>query len=599
LIELKDKPDYLIGGNYIEVFEDSTSLLSLHDIISGSITFKPVDGYFSTTKNTKASYWIRFRIGKPENDDLKWLLEILDSRQEEIVLYEPLADGSYKISQSGYKLDFYERDYTHKNFVFEINPAKSGDNFYYLKFKAGVITSMLFKIRTTKDFTLYAINEYYLLGLYYGVLIMMAIYSLFIFLTIKEKVYLLYFLYVLSWMYNSLITDNIGFQFFWPSGPEVSKFGFYFARLLLLCAFVFYSLAFLNIHHGFNNYRKYIIYSLILYTVYYPLQIFADIPLLNNVFFLLPFVLIYYVSLRSLLNGFKPARYFILGNSIILLGILTTILRDNGFLEWLLKYDTYSIIAVYSTNIAMILEIIVLSFAMADRLRFFKTEKDKAQQQLIEQLNENQKLSDKVNRELEVKVKERTAQLEEKTMQLVDANKKLAEQAEKINQINAILDLDNWNLKKKIIEEKQSRIVFKGISFDEFVQVYPNEASCFSFIEELKWEKGFTCMKCGNTKYGKGINPFSRRCTKCRYDETVTTHTIFHKCKFPINKALYIVAMINRHGENVSFTELARELQLRNATCWSFSQKVLKNRNTNKYTSLSDEEKLKYLILEK
>jgi len=106
-------------------------------------------------------------------------------------------------------------------------------------------------------------------------------------------------------------------------------------------------------------------------------------------------------------------------------------------------------------------------------------------------------------------------------------------------------------------------------------------------------------MKCGNIKFGKGINPFSRRCTKCRYDETVTTHTIFHKCKFPINKALYIVAMINRQGEDVSFTELARELQLRNATCWSFSQKVLKIRNTNKYASLSDEDKLKFLILEK
>ena len=345
---------------------------------------------------------------------------------------------------------------------------------------------MLFKIRTSKNFALYAINEYYLLGLYYGILIMMAIYSIFIFLTSKEKVYLLYFLYVLSWMYNSLITDNIGFQFFWPSSPLLSKFGFYFSKLVLLTGFVFYSLAFLKIDRGFPNYRKYIIYSLLLYVIYYPIQFFQEIPLLNNLLFILPFFLIYYASFKSLFNGFKPARYFILGNSIILLGILIAILRDHGFLEWLLQYDAYSIIAVYSTNIAMILEIIILSFAMADRLRFFKNEKDKAQQQLIEQLNENHKLSEKVNRELEGKVKERTMQLEEKTNQLEDANKKLEEQAEKINQINALLDLDNWNLKKKIIEEKQSRIVFKGISFEEFVQVYPNEASCFTFIEELK-----------------------------------------------------------------------------------------------------------------
>ena len=44
--------------------------------------------------------------------------------------------------------------------------------------------------------------------------------------------------------------------------------------------------------------------------------------------------------------------------------------------------------------------------------------------------------------------------------------------------MNARLDLDNWKLKKSIIEEKESRIKFKEISFEEFRQVYPNENVC-------------------------------------------------------------------------------------------------------------------------
>jgi hypothetical protein len=215
---------------------------------------------------------------------------------------------------------------------------------------------------------------------------------------------------------------------------------------------------------------------------------------------------------------------------------------------------------------------------------------------LIGQLEENQKLTQKVNRELEEKVIERTREIEDKRKQIEEANIKLQEQAAQINEMNARLDLDNWKLKKSIIEEKESRIKFKEISFEEFKQVYPNENICFQFLEELKWTKGYKCNRCGNDKYGKGNHQFSRRCTKCRYDESVTTDTIFHKCKFDINKALYIVVMVNRYGEKQSISDLAGELDLRVATCWNFAQKALKVRNSKEYAKLDDESKFRFLI---
>ncbi|MFL5729585.1 MAG: transposase, partial [Cytophagaceae bacterium] len=269
----------------------------------------------------------------------------------------------------------------------------------------------------------------------------------------------------------------------------------------------------------------------------------------------------------------------------------------SGLLEMIVHIDLVAIIAVYSTNIGMVLEIMILSFALADRVKFLKMEKEKTQQQLIHQLHENQRLSEKVNRELEQKVTERTQVIEEKSKLLEVANLKLIEQSEKINQMNALLDIDNWKLKKSLIEEKESRIKLKDISFEEFMQVYPNDTTCFKYLEELKWPEQFVCIKCGNTKYGKGINVFSRRCTRCRYDETITTNTIFYRCKFPINKALYIVATINRYGEDISITELSNKLELRNATCWAFVKKVIKVRKKSKYDSIPDEKKLAFLIL--
>ena len=170
-------------------------------------------------------------------------------------------------------------------------------------------------------------------------------------------------------------------------------------------------------------------------------------------------------------------------------------------------------------------------------------------------------------------------------------------QAEEIKAMNAILDKDNWKLKKNVIEEKEARISLKQINFEEFGLVYPDDTAVNRFIEEIKWDNGYTCNKCGNVKYGKGATLFSRRCTKCRHDESITSCTAFHKCKFDIRKALYITVMINRYGDNVFITDISRELEMRNATCWKFVQKLLAVTQTKEYEKLKDDDKLKYLIL--
>ncbi|HSZ26492.1 MAG TPA: 7TM diverse intracellular signaling domain-containing protein, partial [Cytophagaceae bacterium] len=403
-------------------------------------------------------------------------------------------------------------------------------------------------------------------------------------------------LYILSWMYSSMLADGTGFQYIWPELPSISKIGIYVSRPILLIVFVLYSLEFLKTNDIKILNKKYVLYSLTMYLLFYPIHIIFDLSLLHNTLFIIPFIIIFYYSIKSLRSGYKPARYFLLGNSVILLSVTLTLLKYNGLLDFLSSFWTLEIIIVYSTNIAMVIEIIILSFAMADRIKFFKIEKEKTQELLIEQLEENHSLSQKVNRELEEKVIERTQEIEEKSKQIEEANLKLQQQAIQINEMNARLDLDNWKLKKSIIEEKESRIKFKEISFDEFKQVYPNENICFQFLEELKWQKGYTCKRCGNDKYGKGNHQFSRRCTKCRYDESVTTDTIFHKCKFDINKALYIVVMVNRYGDKQSISELANELDLRVATCWNFAQKALKVRNSKEYAKLDDESKFRFLI---
>lgn len=116
---------------------------------------------------------------------------------------------------------------------------------------------------------------------------------------------------------------------------------------------------------------------------------------------------------------------------------------------------------------------------------------------------------------------------------------------------------------------------FQSLSIFDFQAKFPDDRSCLSYLSELKWKNGYSCPKCGNTNYCRGGKEFSRQCTKCHYVESPTSGTLFHKVKFPLLKAFYIVYYVSTNRKGISSTELSRKLRLRQKTCWMFKQKVM------------------------
>jgi hypothetical protein len=274
---------------------------------------------------------------------------------------------------------------------------------------------------------------------------------------------------------------------------------------------------------------------------------------------------IYIISILVYRKGYKPARFFTLGYSLLILSLAINFLISLGIR---LENEIVWLIIVYNINIGFMSEVFTFSIALADKIKLFKNEKEVAQQLIIDQLKINEELKDKVNRELENKVAERTGELE-------DAKIKLQEQAEEINKMNQLLDLENYRLKTDVKEINKERGLLKALSFDDFIKTFPDESACYRFIEELKWEDNYVCYRCGNSKYIKGKDLFARKCTKCRYIETIKANTIFHNVKFPIEKAFQLIYLTLTTEEEVSTYELARKLDLQQKTCWSFRQKIM------------------------
>lgn len=105
-------------------------------------------------------------------------------------------------------------------------------------------------------------------------------------------------------------------------------------------------------------------------------------------------------------------------------------------------------------------------------------------------------------------------------------------------------------------------------------ELFTSDEKCYEFLAELKWSNGFSCRKCGNSNYCPGKTPYSRRCTRCKTEESSSAGTIFHNCKFPISKAFYIAYNVCKGREDLSTYEFARRLSLRQMTCWNFKTKI-------------------------
>jgi len=136
----------------------------------------------------------------------------------------------------------------------------------------------------------------------------------------------------------------------------------------------------------------------------------------------------------------------------------------------------------------------------------------------------------------------------------------------------------------------------KEMPEEDLQELFSNDESCYRFLADIKWEKGYICRKCGNNNYCEGKTPYSRRCTRCKAEESDAAGTIFHNCKFPLHKAFYIAYNVCRGKEELSTYEFARRLSLRQMTCWNFRKKIRDAVSDMEHLSVSERESLRKIL---
>jgi two-component system, sensor histidine kinase LadS len=551
-------------------FVDSTNTLSFEQVSSPAYNhfFRQHGSYRNKDFKTNASYWIRLPILHSTASDKVWLLEFYDQTIDEIEAYIPAEDGSYHRVMMGDSQPFDKRLFMHKNF--EINLRMRSDTVmnYYFRVRSHNFADIRIAFRSANRFIYYALNEYFLFGTFYGMILIIALYNFLVFLAIREIKNIYYILYILSVAAYAMSYDGIGFQYIWPRHPEWNNYATGIALFSLILWGLIFTRRFLSTRANAPRIDLALQLMIAGRTALFITELFFYPELLpyRNIE-IIPLSLIFYTGIASWRRGYRPARFFVLAYGILFAGF---------FIRTLVYFNVlpFTTILHYSLHFSFVLEMLFLTFALGDRIRILKNMRDRALKRIIHQHEVNMQLKDRVNKELEHKVRERTLELNVKNTELEQTNQKLERQSREINQINSLLDLDNWKLKNSIREVLNERLLEKAMDYRQFSTLYPDKLSCYRFLENLKWEKDFRCRKCGNEKYFPGSQKFSRRCTRCGYNESITAFTIFHSIKFPIEKAFFIAYLTVTAKGDHTLEMLSTQLQLRMNTVWAFRRKV-------------------------
>jgi transposase-like protein len=110
----------------------------------------------------------------------------------------------------------------------------------------------------------------------------------------------------------------------------------------------------------------------------------------------------------------------------------------------------------------------------------------------------------------------------------------------------------------------------------EFSDRFKTENDCLNYLIQIKWNDGFICSKCTNNTFWKFSDPenLNRTCKSCRHINSPTSNTLFHKIKFGIRKAFFILFECTASTKSMSANMISRRYSINVKTAWGFMHKV-------------------------
>lgn len=411
----KKKSSYTIGS-YLEYLEDKNGLLTIEDIKKPEIEVNFIQNNENVINLgfTTSPYWIKFIVENKNPNIQNWLLEVGYPHLDSLEFYFIDQDGGYHYKKTGDMIPFTEREIKHRLFIIKLSLEYGKKQEIFIRVKTESSFQVPLTIWEPIKFSEKVYEEELGYGIYYGIMIVMVLYNLFLFIGLRDRATLYYVLYIGSFGFGIMSLNGVPTQYLWYNWPvfanKILLVSLYVA-MSMLCLF---SRTYLNTKIHAPKLDKSIVFIMLfgiagsISSIFIKYELGVKLVALFGVSCPIPTFIAGIICWRK---GITAARFYLFAWIFLLLGILILSLRNFGFLP-----STF--FTEYSVQIGSALEVILLSLGLADRINIMKRERFLAQQEalsaqekMVKQLQDMDKLKDEMNKNLEEKVKERTEKL--------------------------------------------------------------------------------------------------------------------------------------------------------------------------------------------
>ncbi len=223
-------------------------------------------------------------------------------------------------------------------------------------------------------------NEQFVFGIFYGILLVMVLYNLFIYLGIREQSYLDYVLFIAALTLLQADINKYTYEYIWPDAPDWTIHSIPMLVSLTVVVAMRFITGFLGSESRHPTGHKILIAVryLSIPGIVIPLVAphrFAAVYCLGLAGVAIVTAMV--STVRIARAGYAPAKYFMMAWGAFLLGALTIILRNFQVLPAVF-------ITAYGLQIGIALGVLLLSFSLAARIREIKKEKERAEAASIE-----------------------------------------------------------------------------------------------------------------------------------------------------------------------------------------------------------------------
>ncbi|RLA84352.1 MAG: histidine kinase [Epsilonproteobacteria bacterium] len=427
-----------------KIYIDHTKDLTINDILKENLNFKPNDkisiryGYAP-----KFNVWIKFTLENNTNKTIKKIIEYDNNLATSVQFFD--KSDNYTLQQNG--LLNMSNHRTNINPIFTTTLKPNDKKTLYIK-ASSQTTALIVKLNLYNPTEFYKKenNHQNILSLFFGAMLILIFYNLFIYFFTKDISYL-YYVFAMSGIvfHQSVFTGYIHIYFFDNAGREALV---QFASLLVLTPIVFLAL-FIK---SFLNFRKYVIFDKILNILIVLSLVYVSVFLIfdfsnnyRNIASLVLFLYLIILTIYEVIKKNKQAYFILAGWSSIFLIFLLMYLENIGIFT---LNDSFK----YISEIAILFEAIIFSIALANRITTLQNQRDVANMELILQKSiENTRLEKQVI----LKTNDLKTALDEKVLLLKELNHRVK------NNMQTIVSL--IRLQSNTIKDKKTKDIFSTI----------------------------------------------------------------------------------------------------------------------------------------